>query len=492
MGQRELRSSRRVGGGVARRKPENSTAGRDEHGLLQLQRSAGNAAATSLVRGAGPPTVQLVQRAIGEGAKAGQMVKHVSDGKLYTIKKAGFDEGLGEWGYTVESETERFLVPASNRDFGRVEPKEQFLAIGKDPEEDFTQAVKAASPDKLNALLADTAFLNKMRSTLTSERFGLLAASILLISKYAPAARDEALRVLSTMYGDKGTAFRMLSKPVKTVIVPRDKQMTELDEFKSLLKNDSGKGKGKTFDGRWWAHTRGVGDVTVGGTHYAAITEENLLGGDAAASVFDAPRGLEAGEVGEAGTVVGGYTPGYSTSTHEMAHAIHRYGLRGDQKDVIKKAYAKKRAATKTKATIGTTEWSDGPRVAPKAPASWAGYTDDAYLDAVVALDDNARRPYENYASQNDEEYFAQAVNAYFGTNTGVDTTTEQPRNNGKGWVEANEPELFTLLEELFKGKVVNELAADGKLKAGGTCTNPPPQQPAPAPHHHVPIGPEP
>lgn len=442
--------------------------------VLALQRVAGNRAVASMLGG------RLLQRAVGAGAKEGQMVKRTSDGKLYTIKKAGFDAGLGEWGYTVEGDGESFIIPGSNRTFERVEPKEQLLAIDQDPNADFTQAVMAANPDKLNALVSDTAFLTQMRSTLTDERFGLLAAAILLISKYAPAARGEALRLLAIMHGDKAVAFRMLSKPVKSVIVPRSKQMTELDEFKSLLTNDSGKGPGKTFDGRWWAHTRGVGDVDVGGTHYAAITEENLLGGAPDPAVFGAPKG-PAGTPGAAGDVAGGYTPGYSTTTHEMAHAVHRYGLSSEQKQVITAAYTSKRTATRTKATIGTTHWTDGPRVAPTAPSSWVGYTDEQYLDYMANLDDGARRVYENYASQSDEEFFAQAVNAYFGTNTGADGTTEQPRNNSRAWVQANEPALFTLLEEIFKGKVVNELEADGKLKAGGTCANPPPK-PAPPP----------
>jgi hypothetical protein len=452
--------------------------------VLALQRGAGNHAVASLLAGR-----QLVQRSIPPGAKAGQMVKHTASGKRYTITKAEVVKELGDWGYTVEDDAHRFLIPASTRDYELVEPKEQLLAIGEDPNADFAQAVMAADAEKLNALVTNAQFLGTMRTKLTAERFGLLAAAILLISRHAPAARAEALRVLAIMYGDKGTAFRMLTKPFRTVIVPRNKQMTELDEFKSLLTNDSGRGPGRTFDGRWWAHTRGVGDVVADGKHYAAITEENLLGGAPDATVFAAPRG-PAGTPGTAGDVAGGYTPGYSTTTHEMAHAIHRHGLRADQKAVITSAYRKKRAASATAATIGTVQWSDGPRVNPTAPAIWSlfGLDNAAYLAALASMRDDARRPYENYSSQSEEEYFAQAANAYVGTNTGSDTTTGQPRNNGKAWVQANEPDLLALLDELFKGKLINELEADGKLKAGGTCTNPPlPPPPAPAPPPRAP-----
>jgi hypothetical protein len=175
-----------------------------------------------------------------------------------------------------------------------------------------------------------------------------------------------------------------------------------------------------------------------------------------------------------------GYPPGYSTTTHEMAHVIHRYGLRGDQKKVITTAYTKKRTATSGKATIVAPVWPDGSRVSPKAPQDWSdeGWSDDQYIDYLANLDDDARRPHENYASQHEDEFFAQATNAYLNTNIGNDLVTKQPRNNGRAWVQANEPELFRLLEELFKG--VNQLKADGTLKAGGTRTHPPRAAPPP------------
>lgn len=456
--------------------PRSEVPGPEVDRVLALQRGAGNRAVASLLSG------RVLQRSIGAGAKEGMMVKRLTDGVLFTIKRAGFDQGLGEWTYAIETKTGKVLIPASNRNFERVAAKDQFLAIAVDPSADFRQAVTAAGPDELNALVSDKEFLNRMRSTLTDERFGWLAAGILLISTYAPAGREEALRLLAIMYSDRGVAFRMLSKPVRTVIVPRDKQMTELDEFKHLLTGDGGKGPGKTFDGRWWAHTRGIGNVISNGADYAAITEENLLGGNPDPSVFDAPRGPP-GTPGQP-SAIEEYPPGYSTTTHEMAHAIHSDGLRGDQKKVIAMAYTKKRTATSDKATIVAPVWTDGPRVSPKAPQSWsdAGWSDDQYVEQVASLDDDARRLHENYASQDEYEYFAQATNAYFGTNTGNDATTEQPRNNGKAWMQTNEPELFNLLEELFKGNVVNELDADGTLKAGGTCTNPPPSAPPPSP----------
>ncbi|KPI14776.1 OmpA/MotB domain protein, partial [Actinobacteria bacterium OK006] len=54
-----------------------------------------------------------------------------------------------------------------------------------------------------------------------------------------------------------------------------------------------------------------------------------------------------------------------------------------------------------------------------------------------------------NYSSRNPEEYFAQTVNAYLGTNHGTDPFTTRPRNNGAAWVRDNEPVLLPILERL-------------------------------------------
>ena len=132
---------------------------------------------------------------------------------------------------------------------------------------------------------------------------------------------------------------------------------------------------------------------------------------------------------------------------------------------------------------IAVTHWVDGPRISPKSPAAWvsAGYDDAKFVEHVAGLSDADRRAYECYASQSEEEYFAQNANAYLNTNLGVDATTQQPRNNTRKWVADNEPaDLLTLLDKLFQQGVVNELESDGKLKASGTCTNPPPPPPPP------------
>ncbi|MGO4757757.1 hypothetical protein AB4212_55710, partial [Streptomyces sp. 2MCAF27] len=58
--------------------------------------------------------------------------------------------------------------------------------------------------------------------------------------------------------------------------------------------------------------------------------------------------------------------------------------------------------------------------------------------------------PVDNYSSKDEYEYFAQAVNAYLGVNTGTDPYTGRPRNNGAAWVREHEPALMPILRRLF------------------------------------------
>ena len=121
------------------------------------------------------------------------------------------------------------------------------------------------------------------------------------------------------------------------------------------------------------------------------------------------------------------------------------------------------------------------------APANWkaVGWTDKKWLKHLAGLSDDARRPYECYASQTEAEYFAQLSNAYLGTNLGNDPTTGQPRKNGREWIRANEPKpMVTLLDRLYKHRTVNDITKSGKLVKGGKCANPakPPPPPPGAP----------
>ena len=64
---------------------------------------------------------------------------------------------------------------------------------------------------------------------------------------------------------------------------------------------------------------RGVGNVKVGTKVYAAITEENILGGDPDPKVFEEKKDSTGAGRHAGGQAQGGYTVGYSTTTHEFA-----------------------------------------------------------------------------------------------------------------------------------------------------------------------------
>jgi hypothetical protein len=411
-----------------------------------------------------------VQWMVAEGTDTGLLRSALlADGKVTDVARVVIDQKLIDY---VRAEL--------GADGVRTIDQCYIELAGKEKKEEFAGFVDVLPDTRQNDLRHCGSWLKGAAAKLGDDRFAALAARIMLISKYAPRARREALRVLTAQLSDQETALRMIAKPVQAVIIPRDKMMTDLDEFKSLLTSDSGGGPGNTFDGRPWKHVRGVGNVVVGDKTYAAITEENLLGGVPDASTQPA------------GTTPAGYTTGYSTTSHEFAHVLHRNGLNEKEKKLIAKHYAAKRTATSTKAgLVDPHVWPDGPRVSPTAPASWvaAGYTDDKWLDKLLTIAEGSRKVYENYSSQNDSEYFAQLSNAYLGTNLGTDPTTGAARNNGRAWIVANEDtEMLELLDKVYKHKTVNDIDASGALTAGGLCTNPDPK-PAPPPPGPPPAG---
>jgi hypothetical protein len=404
-----------------------------------------------------------VQWMVSEGTDNGLLRSALlADGKATDVARVVTDPKLIDW---VRSELDADAVRTIDLTYLEL--------AGKEKKEEFGGFADQLTDARQNDLRHCGSRLKNLAATIGDDRFAALAARIMLISKYAPRARREALRVLTAQLSDQETALRMIAKPVQAVIVPRDKMMTDLDEFKSLLTSDSGGGPGNTFDGRPWKHVRGVGNVVVGDMTYAAITEENLLGGVPDASTQPA------------GTTPAGYATGYSTTSHEFAHVLHRNGLNDKEKKLIDKHYAAKRTATSTKAgMVNPNVWPDGPRVSPTAPAAWvtAGYTDDTWLDKLLTIAEASRKVYENYSSQNSSEYFAQLSNAYLGSNLGTDPTTGAARNNGRAWIVANEdPEMLALLDKVYKRKTVNDIDASGALTAGGLCTNPDPK-PAPPP----------
>jgi uncharacterized repeat protein (TIGR02543 family) len=226
-------------------------------------------------------------------------------------------------------------------------------------------------------------------------------------------AKNELFRILKVQLQNPEILYSLMKNKVKISIVPIGVYMTDLPEFKGLLGTS-------TFDGRGWKYTRGVSYFKYGKNIYVGVCEENLIGKD---PQVEHPQNTN--------QMQDGYTKGYSTTTHEIAHAIHYYALSQKDQNIIKNCYAK---------TKRSGNWVDGPG--------------------------------KSYASSDAREYFAQLSNAYLGTNTGYDPFTNYPRHNGKEWIKNNDIEMYNLLKKIYKNGEVNTIYPDGRLKEGGVITN--------------------
>jgi hypothetical protein len=144
---------------------------------------------------------------------------------------------------------------------------------------------------------------------------------------------------------------------------------------------------GKTFDGRDWSTVRGSGGIQApDGSFAIGVAEENLV----------AVKG-----------VVSGYPTGYSIGMHEFAHAVNSHGMTPAQQKRLDQLYAQHIA---------------------KDP----GDAKDTFTD--------------RYASSNSQEYWAQATNAFFGKNE----MPTQNNHDGRAWLQANDPDLYAFLVEMY------------------------------------------
>ncbi|MGW2398883.1 WXG100-like domain-containing protein [Kitasatospora sp. NPDC001664] len=274
------------------------------------------------------------------------------------------------------------------------------------PPRDREAAIAALPASDRRGLAQDPAFVSALRDSLPPGDFARTAAQLMVDvdggADRPASARAEATAQLTRMLQDPDTAARLLTEGSRIVVVPKDTAMTDLAPFADL--------GGRTADseaggGRGWDDVRGAGGK------WAAVTEENLLG--------------ERTSVGPDQH----YADGYSTTTHELAHTIHKFGITDADRQLIRDTFDSKldnEAIPRLFGEDGPSEWSDGAR---------------RHVDGSEA---------ENYAARDEYEYFAQVSNAYLGTNHGTDPYTGQPRNNGADWVRANEPELLPLLERLY------------------------------------------
>lgn len=362
---------------------------------------------------------------------------------------------IGQIAESIQRDRTEESGPSSER-APQVEGGNEFENALAEDNSNLQELIESWSDLELFALRGSRGFLDRMQERLREDQFAYLAAGIMLKYSYVEAARSAAMRILRVQLSNPAVARRMLDRGVQVVIVPRGEMMTQLDEFESLHSE-------QTFDGRWWAHVRGVGNVRVGGRLYTAITEENLLGGAPDPSVFAGDS--DAGVPRE--PAAGGYG-GYSTTTHEFGHAIHIQGLNSEDQGIIRQAYRQKARDTDDPPMLFENHWVDGPRISPTPPASETGYDEATWQEHVAGLRSRQRRRYECYASQNDREYFAQLTNTYLDTNIGVEPTTGQPRNNGRAWIAGHEPrEILDLLDRLYHQHTVGPVG--GAASGGGS-----------------------
>ncbi|WP_031069273.1 hypothetical protein [Streptomyces sp. NRRL WC-3742] len=263
------------------------------------------------------------------------------------------------------------------------------------------------SHEDRRTLAQDAAYVRQLRDSMPAADFADAAARLLVHvdpGVHQPvSARNQAHTQLSRLLNDPEVTERMLVKGVQVVVVPKDVPITEVEGLKQLRGRQAG---GDAGDGRAWWQVRGANVEKI-----VVIPEENLTG--------------DRTNIGHGNE----YAEGYSIATHELAHAVHKFGLDEDEQALIEDVYLGKRQAD--------------------------GLADVFQEESVSTWPDGGRRNrgeelVGNYSATDEYEYFAQLTNTYLGTNHGNDPVTGQPRNNGADWVRENEPELLPLLERLY------------------------------------------
>ena len=134
-----------------------------------------------------------------------------------------------------------------------------------------------------------------------------------------------------------------------------------------------------TFDGRPWAEVRGSGGRPAPGGLWAIAVPEENL--------------IETGGTEDK------YAPGYSVGLHEFAHTLQSKGVSEAERAEILELYAARE----------------------KAGGPWT----------------------EAYGASNDQEYFAQVTNCYFGQNAVIG-------HNGPEWLRDNDRPMYDFLVKLY------------------------------------------
>lgn len=309
---------------------------------------------------------------------------------------------------------------------GEVEPEIPPLSTP----EFIIDVLQRAEPEMLNALRADTAFLDGIQSMMSPAEFGRAAACFCLIVpaevQHPAESKTEALRILAAqMAGDKATTRRTIER-VRGLVIPANRLTTEYPPFNTLSGTS-------TADGRTWDTVRGIGNTPLGALTYSSLPEDNLLGIPCTAT-YTPTSGPGAGVP----QTIGQSPEGFSVATHEFAHAMHGASLTDADRDAIQDAYDTRKTAAAAD---------------PTNPDMWVDGREGCYASTSVM------------------EFYAQLSNAYLGTNTGIDFATSDARHNGWIWVLAHEPEVYEILDRIYNN---SELAGTNPISAplaGGGAT---------------------
>ncbi|MHB1317979.1 MAG: peptidoglycan-binding domain-containing protein, partial [Anaerolineae bacterium] len=278
-------------------------------------------------------------------------------------------------------------------------------------------ALEAADRNTLDALLRNPAFLNGLYQQMTPAQFGRAAACLILRLAdglvYGAEAKAEALRILSVQLGgDKEVARRSIVLNAVQVF-PANRLLTDYDPFRPFRNNPS--------DAQLRIATQ------VSGRH-TAVGEDLLLG-----------RPCTAMYVPTSGPSAGIPQPVASQQMRGLdfyfAHALDVRSLSPEYRAVITAAYNARKPRARAD-LANRNMWADGREGCA--------------------------------ASANSGHYFAALSSAYLGTNTGVDRATHEPRNNGRAWVQVNDPIMFALLERLYAGGQIGGAGASGSTGGAG------------------------
>ena len=202
----------------ARVEPEGKAAGAGERpaskpgaapaaDVVSLQRTAGNRAVGTMLRR------RTLAREVSGKPMEGALITRPADGTIFEILSTSFDKKAGTWSYKVRSTTNGaagFEILGGSKSYSFTSGTQQVEAALADPKADFKAVVDRIPEGQLNAMSGFNAWLQKILPTVSSENFAYLAANIMLVARYAPAGRKEALRLLSAMLHDKDSALRMI------------------------------------------------------------------------------------------------------------------------------------------------------------------------------------------------------------------------------------------------------------------------------------------